>query len=126
MKIIAVPLIAVSLVSGIAFAEQDSTIKSRWEIIGVSDGQTGHHRRSKPELASFGKFSLTDFTKYQQGYIEGLKVFCEPDAAYKRGSQSIEYAGQCAGISNEDEVVSSWLEGLKKQRTNRLAYTSTD
>ena len=126
MKIIAVPLIAVSFVASLAFAESDSAVKNRWETIGVNDGQTGHHLRAKPELTLFGKLSDKEFAEYRKGYIQGQAVFCEPETAYLRGRKGVEYMGQCAGISNEDEVVSRWLDGLKLQRTNRLAYTSTD
>ena len=126
MKIIAVPLIAVSLVASLAHADQQLAAKSRWEILGATDATYGHQIRTESELSDLGKPTSLDFESYRKAYFGGLTKYCEPEAAFKQGRRGMEYVGQCAGLVNEDEIVTRWTEGLKKQQFIRLMYTSTD
>lgn len=126
MKIIAVPLIAVSLVASFAHADQQSTAKSRWEIIGATDATYGHQLRTESELSDFGKFIPLEFENYRKAYFRSLTKYCDPEAAFQQGQRGMEYAGQCSGLDNEEEIVSRWAEGLKKPKYIRLMYTSTD
>ena len=126
MKIIAVPLIAVSLVASFAHADQQLAAKSRWEVLGTTDAINGHQLKAESELSDFGKFTSLDFEIYRKAYFRSLTKYCEPEAAFKQGRRGMEYAGQCVGFANEDEIITRWTEGLKKPDFIRLMYTSTD
>ena len=126
MKIIAVPLIAVALVASFAHADQQIAAKSRWEILGTTDATYGHQLKTESELSDFGKFTALDFETYRKAYFRGLTKYCDPEAAFKQGRRGMEYAGQCAGSANEDEIIARWTDGLKKPDFLRLMYTSTD
>lgn len=126
MKIIAVPLIAVSLVASFAYADQQITAKSRWEILGSTDATHGYQLKTESELSDFGKFTSLDFETYRKAYFRGLTKYCDPEAAFKQGQRGMEYVGQCDGLANEDEIISRWTAGLKKQPFIHYMYTSTD
>ena len=126
MKIIALPLILVSLVVSLAHAEPQSPRKNRWEFIGIADATNRHPLKSAPDLLDFGRPSKADYETYRHAYFRSLTQYCDSDSAYKQGLRGMEYVGQCDGLANEDEIAARWTEGLKKAEYMRRMYISTD
>ena len=44
----------------------------------------------------------------------GSDRYCQPDKAMMRGMNGQPYTGECAGASNEAEVVQSWQKAYKR------------
>ncbi|KJY83712.1 lipoprotein [Vibrio galatheae] len=82
--------------------------KGNWRQIGYQDGITGHTQRSYKELASLGDVKHAD---YEQGYLEGVDEYCNPDFAYQIGLSGQYYEGVCEGTETAQKFRMEWQRG---------------
>ena len=119
MKKIALIMTVAILAGCSTYAQQKQLAQeNRWEQVGLLDGQTGHYQKAAPELMQFGHVSDSALNEYRQGYQKGIIEFCQPETAFRRGLNGTKYKGQCAGQSNENDVVKRWLDGMNEYRFN--------
>ncbi len=84
------------------------TEKSDWYSIGYRDGLKGHTSRSYKDLAEYGQFNLID---YDQGYLAGVKEYCDPSFAYQIGLSGSYYEGVCEGMPEAQKFRMEWHRG---------------
>lgn len=73
-----------------------------WDVIGYEDAASGYTAdrvgRHRQACADFG--ITPDLAAYQQGYADGLTVYCRPERGYEAGRANAAYGGQCpAGLA---------------------------
>lgn len=81
MKKVTVGL-ALALLAGCTATTADLAKSGDWHQIGYQDGITGHTSRTMSELRELGSVKQSD---YDQGYLEGLREYCNPAFAYQMG-----------------------------------------
>ena len=113
-------IITVAVLAGCSTYAQQKQLaqENRWEQVGLLDGQTGHSQKAAPELMQFGQVSDAALNEYRQGFQKGITEFCQPEVAFRRGLNGTKYKGQCAGQSNENDVVKRWQDGMSEYRFN--------
>lgn len=125
MRKTALIMIVAVLAGCTTYAQQKQLAReNQWEQVGLLDGQKGYHQKGSTELTQYGQASDSAINEYRQGYEKGITEFCQPETAFKRGLSGTIYKGQCAGLSNENEVVTHWQKGLNKHRVNQAITTA--
>ncbi|TFH90984.1 DUF2799 domain-containing protein [Vibrio ouci] len=98
----------VSLVTACASSPEQLAEQGDWHQIGYQDGVSGHTQRSFKELASLGSVKQAD---YDQGYLEGVGEYCNPDFAYQIGLSGQYYEGVCEGTESAQKFRMEWQRG---------------
>ncbi|EPD0966986.1 DUF2799 domain-containing protein [Vibrio vulnificus] len=107
MKTSALGLAVLLLVGCVASTEQLAQ-QSDWQQIGYQDGIAGHTQRSYKALAELGEVNKSD---YEQGYLEGVAEYCNPDFAYQMGLSGQYYEGVCEGTEQAQKFRMEWQRG---------------
>ncbi|ANW23887.1 hypothetical protein BA953_06415 [Vibrio coralliilyticus] len=79
-----------------------------WYEIGYQDGVRGQAQRPFKELASLGSVKQGD---YDQGYLSGIKEYCNPNVAYQIGLTGQYYEGVCEGTADAQKFRMEWKRG---------------
>lgn len=109
MKKVTVGL-ALALLAGCTATTADLAKSGDWHQIGYQDGITGHTSRTMSELRELGSVKQSD---YDQGYLEGLREYCNPAFAYQMGLSGQYYEGVCEGTEQGAKIphgMATWLE----------------
>ncbi|ELP3326189.1 DUF2799 domain-containing protein [Vibrio sp. Vb2133] len=107
MKKVTVGL-ALALLAGCTATTADLAKSGDWHQIGYQDGITGHTSRTMGELRELGSVKQSD---YDQGYLEGLREYCNPAFAYQMGLSGQYYEGVCEGTEQAQKFRMEWQRG---------------
>ncbi|AGV18506.1 MULTISPECIES: DUF2799 domain-containing protein [Vibrio] len=107
MKKVTVGL-ALALLAGCTATTADLAKSGDWHQIGYQDGITGHTSRTMSELRELGSVKQSD---YDQGYLEGLREYCNPAFAYQMGLSGQYYEGVCEGTEQAQKFRMEWQRG---------------
>ncbi|EGR2551700.1 DUF2799 domain-containing protein [Vibrio alginolyticus] len=107
MKKVTVGL-ALALLAGCTATTADLAKSGDWHQIGYQDGITGHTSRTMSELRELGSVKQSD---YDQGYLEGLREYCNPAFAYQMGLSGQYYEGVCEGTEQAQKFRMEWQLG---------------
>ncbi|EPX6945860.1 MULTISPECIES: DUF2799 domain-containing protein [Vibrio] len=107
MKKVTVGL-ALALLAGCTATTADLAKSGDWHQIGYQDGITGHTSRTMSELRELGSVKQSD---YDQGYLEGLREYCNPAFAYQMGVSGQYYEGVCEGTEQAQKFRMEWQRG---------------
>ncbi|MCQ9068819.1 DUF2799 domain-containing protein [Vibrio alginolyticus] len=107
MKKVTVGL-ALALLAGCTATTADLAKSGDWHQIGYQDGITGHTSRTMSELRELGSVKQSD---YDQGYLEGLREYCNPAFAYQTGLSGQYYEGVCEGTEQAQKFRMEWQRG---------------
>ncbi|AMF93616.1 DUF2799 domain-containing protein [Vibrio fluvialis] len=107
MKKIMMMLVVVGLM-GCAASDSELAKQGDWYQIGYKDGATGHTQRSNKALAELGQANQAD---YNQGYVEGVNEYCNPNFAYQMGVNGQYYEGVCEGTEQAQKFRMEWQRG---------------
>ncbi|WED22408.1 DUF2799 domain-containing protein [Vibrio sp. JC009] len=113
MKTIFVGLLAVLLLSGCAAGPEDLANQGDWHEIGYRDGIKGQPPRGYSKLQELGEANLS---QYDDGYLEGVKVYCNPDFAYQIGLSGQHYEGVCEGTEHAQKFRMEWQRGWNESK----------
>ena len=111
--------------SGCASLSEEECLTGDWEGIGYRDGLQGElqsvlseHQKSCSEY----QISL-NLDEYIYGYKQGLKVYCQPNNAFRVGLRGVEYTYVCPTAIEESFLV-EYQRGrtiyLQEQKVNAL------
>jgi len=94
------PLICILLLctlSGCATLSKNECLTGDWLTIGYEDGAEGKPReRIGAHQEACAEYGIApDFTTYQQGYDNGLLLFCTPRNGFIKGKAGYQYTGIC-------------------------------
>ncbi len=84
------------------------TENSDWSNVGYHDAIKGQPARMP---ADFTGVSQGSQAKYEEGYLKGLKEYCNPNAAYQIGLSGQDYQGVCSGMPEEQKFRMEWQRG---------------
>lgn len=97
-----------SLLAACTSNPQQLANEGDWYQIGYQDGIVGHTPQTLKELASLGSVKQSD---YDQGYLEGIGEYCNPDFAYQMGLSGQYYQGVCEGTDEAQKFRMEWQRG---------------
>ncbi|EDP58527.1 hypothetical protein AND4_19177 [Vibrio sp. AND4] len=100
--------LALTLLAGCVATTEELAHTGDWYQIGYQDGVTGHTSRSVKELNQLGHATQGD---YDQGYLDGVTEYCNPDFAYQIGLSGQYYEGVCEGTSQAQKFRMEWQRG---------------
>ncbi len=100
--------LALVLLAGCMTTAEELAQSGDWYQIGYRDGVAGHTARTIQELASLGDSIQGD---YDQGYLDGLSEYCNPDFAYQIGLSGQYYEGVCEGTKQAQKFRMEWQRG---------------
>ncbi len=100
--------LAVALLTGCSATTQDLAQSGDWYQIGYRDGVIGHTAQTVKELRSLGNSKPAD---YDQGYLDGVAEYCNPDFAYQIGLSGQYYQGVCEGTEQAQKFRMEWQRG---------------
>ncbi|MCF7354368.1 DUF2799 domain-containing protein [Vibrio sp. CK2-1] len=81
-----------------------------WYGQGYRFGSNGYDfdNSQLPSLKEKVKF---DEDSYQKGYLDGKKVYCDPDQAFNKGISGEKYTGQCDDSPQDVRIRVEWQRG---------------
>ncbi|CAM3119865.1 DUF2799 domain-containing protein [Vibrio mytili] len=100
--------IVLALLVGCTATTQELAQAGDWYQIGYQDGITGHTSKTMNELKKLGSVNQGD---YDQGYLEGVTEYCNPDFAYQIGLSGQYYTGVCEGTKQAQKFRMEWQRG---------------
>lgn len=103
----------VSLLVACTSSPQQLAQQGDWQQIGYQDGISGHTSRSFKALSSLGSVKQSD---YDQGYLEGVTEYCNPDFAYQIGVSGQYYQGVCEGTDQAQKFRMEWQRGWNQHQ----------
>lgn len=103
----------VSLLVACTSSPQQLAQQGDWQQIGYQDGISGHTPRSFKALSSLGSVKQSD---YDQGYLEGVTEYCNPDFAYQIGVSGQYYQGVCEGTEQAQKFRMEWQRGWNQHQ----------
>lgn len=104
-------LIVVLLASGLvacAASTEELAKQGDWYQIGYQDGVAGHTQRSVNNLAKLG---AAKYGQYEEGYLQGVDEYCNPNFAYQIGLSGQYYEGVCEGTQYGQKFRMEWQRG---------------
>lgn len=84
-----------------------------WYQVGYQDGVIGHTQRSAKELTDLNSSKYAD---YEQGYLEGVSEYCNPNFAYQIGLSGQYYHGVCEGSDTAQRFRMEWQRGWNEHQ----------
>ncbi len=96
------------VLSGCSVGIEELANEGDWFEVGYRDGVKGQHTRSFSELQSLGQANQAE---YDNGYLKGVKEYCNPDFAYQIGLSGQYYEGVCEGTVNAQKFRMEWQRG---------------
>ncbi|MGF1910488.1 DUF2799 domain-containing protein [Vibrio kasasachensis] len=110
-KLLSVMLLG--LLAGCVSSIDEMAKAGDWYQVGYQDGVSGNNSRSMRELSSMGNVNTAD---YDQGYLEGVNKYCNPNAAYQIGLSGQYYEGVCEGTEDAQRFRMEWQRGWNESR----------
>lgn len=108
MKTFIALLLGLVALTGCSAGLEDLAAKGNWKEIGYRDGIKGQPPRSHRQLAELG---IANQGQYDQGYLEGVSEYCNPDFAYQMGLSGHYYEGVCEGTEQAQKFRMEWQRG---------------
>ncbi len=106
--------LALLALTGCATLDKDECLRGDWPAIGFTDGQRGldAQKQFQRHTKACSKHSIApDQTLYNEGYANGLIVFCTPDSGYDHATSKKAYLGNCP-VDLETDFLESYTDGL--------------
>ena len=104
-----VVLFALSLfLTACSSSDRELAKNGDWYQVGFSDGIKGFHTRSFDDLQKLGQVNQAE---YDQGYIDAIKEYCNPNFAYQIGFSGQYYEGVCEGTADAQKFRMEWQRG---------------
>ena len=106
--------LALLALTGCATLDKEECVLGDWPAIGYADGKRGidPEKQLQRHTKACSKHNVThDQTLYNEGYAQGLIVFCSPDSGYNHATRKKEYLGNCPA-DLETEFLESYTDGL--------------
>jgi len=99
-------------ISGCASMSADECLTSDWRGIGFEDGALGYTAgRLSQHRKACAKFGVTpDWQAYQDGRVEGLREYCQPQTGFNLGVGGGKYNGVCS-IDQEADFLDAFRSG---------------
>ncbi len=114
------PLIILGILSltSCATLSKNECLTANWASIGYEDGVQGQAQdRIGSHLRACADHGINpNLQEYQQGYNQGLEIFCTPQNGYIKGKSGYTYAGACT-----ESRTSGFLLGYEAGREVYLA-----
>jgi hypothetical protein len=108
-------LVVMVLLGGCTAGMQDLANSGDWYEIGYRDGVKGQPARSYKALNELG---TVDRSQYDEGYLEGVSEYCNPDFAYQIGMSGQLYEGVCEGTKDAQRFRMEWQRGWNDANSN--------
>ncbi len=85
------------LLAGCASLSKNECLNGDWRTIGYEDGAQGQPReRIGAHQQACAEYGIApEFSAYQQGYDQGLVLFCTPRKGFLKGKSGYAYTGIC-------------------------------
>lgn len=113
MRNIGFALLAVIMLAGCSAGVSELAAEGDWYEIGYRDGIKGQHPRTYSQLQKLGQVNHID---YDQGYLEGIAEYCNPDFAYQIGLSGQPYEGVCEGTEQAQKFRMEWQRGWNEAK----------
>ncbi len=104
---------ALTFLSACAPSQSELAAKGDWQAIGYQDGIKGVTARNYQSLTDLGEANIAE---YNQGYLEGIKEFCDPQFAYQIGLSGQYYEGVCEGLPEGQKFRMEWQRGWNESQ----------
>ncbi|MDG3088942.1 DUF2799 domain-containing protein [Vibrio hannami] len=101
-------LLCVILLAGCTTGLEELSEQGDWREIGYRDGVKGQPQRSYSQLSELG---AANKAQYDEGYLEGVAEYCNPDFAYQMGLSGHYYEGVCEGTEQAQKFRMEWQRG---------------
>ena len=94
---------------------------ANWRTIGYEDGTKGYKAsRIGQHRSACAEYGIRpDLDAYTTGRKEGLRQYCIPVTAYKKGLYGYSYNGVCAGY-NERAFLNAYNNGLEVYKAKKI------
>ncbi|MFV0573928.1 MAG: DUF2799 domain-containing protein [Vibrio sp.] len=79
-----------------------------WDAVGYSDGIKGKLPRTTINFKGYSGVNIND---YDDGYLRGVKEYCNPDHAYQIGLMGNYYEGVCENTKDAQKFRMEWRRG---------------
>ncbi|MCE0493228.1 DUF2799 domain-containing protein [Vibrio salinus] len=112
-----IALMCVLFLFGCSVTDVDLAKEGNWYQIGYNDGIAGLLQRSNSALSELG---IVNQSEYDQGYIDGVDKYCNPNFAYQIGLSGQYYEGVCNGLKNGNKFRMEWKRGWEQYNRGRM------
>jgi hypothetical protein len=112
-----IALVSVLLLFGCAVTDADLAKDGDWYQIGYNDGIAGLLQRSNSSLSELG---VVNQSEYDQGYMDGVDKYCNPNFAYQIGLNGQYYEGICDGLKGGNRFRMEWKRGWEQYNRGRM------
>lgn len=91
----------------------DLAKQGRWQELGFQDGGKGLNQRSPSRLNELGEETSqsADYSSYEEGYLNGITEYCNPNFAYQIGLSGQSYNGVCQNTEDSQQFRMEWQRG---------------
>lgn len=103
------------LLTGCTAGMEDLIANGDWYEIGYRDGIKGQQARSYRVLSKLG---TVDRSQYDEGYLQGVSEYCNPNVAYQIGLSGQLYEGVCEGTEQAQKFRMEWQRGWNDANSN--------
>lgn len=92
------------VLSGCASMSEKECLSANWFEQGLEDGRAGAEReRLQDHAKACGKLGIVpDQALWQEGWSEGIRVYCRPENGWRLGLAGEYYRGSCGGQRDGD------------------------
>ena len=96
--------VALLMLSGCASMSEKECLSANWFEQGLEDGREGAEReRLQDHAKACGKLGIVpDRARWQEGWSEGIRVYCRPENGWRLGLAGEYYRGSCGGQRDGD------------------------
>lgn len=106
----------VAVLAACANSAEDYAKAGNWTAVGYSDGIKGKQNRTASDFKDFSQVNIND---YADGYLKGIKEYCNPNHAYQIGLSGSYYEGVCEGTPDAQKFRMEWQRGWSDGQLNR-------
>ncbi|MBL4828358.1 MAG: DUF2799 domain-containing protein [Aliivibrio sp.] len=103
----------ISSLVGCSSGISDLAKQGRWQELGFRDGNKGLNQRTPSRLSDWGEESSqsVDYSSYEEGYLNGITEYCNPNYAYQIGLSGQSYNGVCQNTEDSQQFRMEWHRG---------------
>ncbi|MBX2882650.1 MAG: DUF2799 domain-containing protein [Granulosicoccus sp.] len=108
-------ILSLLLLSGCATLDKSECLRGDWTTVGYKDGKRGldPDQQMARHTKACGKHDISpDRALYDEGFAQGLQVYCTPESGYELATDEKEYRGVCPA-SLEGSFLESYIAGLQ-------------
>lgn len=102
------------LVSSCATLDKSDCLRGDWSTVGYKDGKLGYdpdQQMARHTKACAKHDVVPSRALYDQGYAQGLDIYCTPESGYELATKENEYRGVCPTKLERDFLL-SYIDGL--------------